>query len=99
MGSRVYELRPLKIDYRPDFDLQIEALNARSGEAREVALVMSNKITFMLYPMILKTSASYDVVMEIIAKQFSTYFVTLKFSNMQGMRYRTSKLEPNKTRA
>jgi hypothetical protein len=33
--------------------------------------------------MILKTSASYDDVIEIFAKQISTYFVTLKFLNMQ----------------
>jgi hypothetical protein len=39
--------------------------------------------------MILKISASYDDVMEIFAKQISTYFVTLEFLNMQGIRYRT----------
>jgi hypothetical protein len=39
--------------------------------------------------MILKASASYYDVMEIFAKQISTYFLTLKFLNMQGIRYRT----------
>jgi hypothetical protein len=50
---------------------------------------MSNKLSFLLYSMILKTSASYDDVMEIFAKQIGTYFVTLEFLNMQGIRYRT----------
>jgi hypothetical protein len=31
--------------------------------------------------MILKTSASYNDVMEMFAKQISTYFVTLEFLN------------------
>jgi hypothetical protein len=33
---------------------------------------MSNKLSFLLYPMILKTSVSCDDVMEIFAKQIST---------------------------
>jgi hypothetical protein len=86
MGSRVYALRPLKVDCRTDFDLQIAKLDAGLGEAREVAVAMNNKLSFLLYPMILKISASYDDIMEIFAKQISTYFVTLEFSNMQGIR-------------
>jgi hypothetical protein len=39
--------------------------------------------------MVLKTSASYDDIMEIFVKQISTYFVTLKFLNMHSIRYRT----------
>jgi hypothetical protein len=39
--------------------------------------------------MILKTCATYDDIMEIFAKQISTYLVTLEFFNMQGIRYRT----------
>jgi hypothetical protein len=58
------------------------------GVAREVAVAMSNKLSFLLYPMILKTSASYDDVMEIFAKKISTYFVMLEFLNMQGIQYR-----------
>jgi hypothetical protein len=89
IGSCVYRLRPLKFDCRTDFDLQIEGLDAGRGEAREVAVAMSDKLSFLLYPMILKTSASYDNVMEIFAKKISTYFVTLEFLNMQSTRYRT----------
>jgi hypothetical protein len=62
---------------------------AGRGEAREVAVAMSNKLSLLLYPMILKTSQSYDDVMEIFAKQISTYFVTLEVLNIQGIRYRT----------
>jgi hypothetical protein len=82
MGSRVYALRPLIVDCRTDFDLQLAPLDARRGEGREVAVAMSNKLSFLLYPMILKTSASYDDVMQI-----STYFVKLEFLDMQGIRY------------
>jgi hypothetical protein len=89
IGSRVYALRPLKVDCRTDFDFQITALDAGRGEAREVAVTMSNKLSFLLYPMILNTSASYDDVILIFAKQISTYFVTLEFLNVQCMRYRT----------
>jgi hypothetical protein len=38
--------------------------------------------------MILKVSVSYDDVMENFPKQYSTYFVSLVFVNMQGIRYR-----------
>jgi hypothetical protein len=82
IGSRVYALRPLKVDCRTDFDLQLMAFDAGRGEAREVAVAMSNKLSFLFYPKILKTSASSDVVMEIFAKQINTYFVTLEFFNM-----------------
>jgi hypothetical protein len=85
IGSRVNAQRPLKIDCRTDFNLNYWRL---TREAREVAVVMSNKLSFLLYPMILKTSASYDV-MKNFAKRISTYFVTLEFLNMQGIRYRT----------
>jgi hypothetical protein len=81
--SRIYALRPPKIDCRTDFDLQQAALDAGCGEAREVAVAMSNKLSFLLYPMILKISASYDDIMEIFMKQISTYFVMLEFLNMQ----------------
>jgi hypothetical protein len=89
IGSRVYALRPLKVDCRTDFDLQLAALDTGREEAREVAVAMSNKLSFLLYPMILKTSASYYDIMEIFAKQISIYFVTLEFLNMQGIQYRT----------
>jgi hypothetical protein len=89
MESRIYTLWPLKVDRRTDFDLQLAALDAGCGEAWEVAVAMSNKLSFLLSPMILKTSASYDDVTEIFAKQVSTYFVMLEFLNMQGIRYRT----------
>jgi hypothetical protein len=52
----------------PDFDLQVAALEAGRGEEREVAVTMSNILSFLLYPMILKICASYDDVMEIFAK-------------------------------
>jgi hypothetical protein len=83
IGSCVYELRPLEVNYRTDFDLQLAALDG------EDAVTLSNKLSFLLYPMILKTSASYNDVMEIFVKQISIYFVTLEFLNMQGMRYPT----------
>jgi hypothetical protein len=86
IGSRVYALRPLKVDCRTDFDLLLAAFDAGRREAREVAIVMSNKLSFLFHPV---TSASYDDVMEIFAKQISTYFMTLEFLNMQGIRYRT----------
>jgi hypothetical protein len=35
-----------------DFDFQLAALEAGHGEAREVAVAMSNKLSFLLYPMI-----------------------------------------------
>jgi hypothetical protein len=89
IGSRVYALRLLKIYCRTDFDLQLAALDAGRREAREVALAMYNILPFLLYPMILKTFAPYDDVMEMFAKKISTYFVTLEFLNMQGIRYRT----------
>jgi hypothetical protein len=89
IGSRIYALRPLKIDCRTDFDFQLGALVAGRGEAQEVAVAMSNKLSFLIYPMILWISASYDDVMEIFAKHISTYFVTLEFLNIQGIRYRT----------
>jgi FtsZ-interacting cell division protein YlmF len=88
IGSHVYALWPLKIDCHTDFDLQLAALDAGRGEAREVAVAMSNKLSFLLYPMLLKTPASYDDAMEIVAKQISAYFVTLEFLNMQGIWYR-----------
>jgi hypothetical protein len=68
IGVSVYALRPLKFDCRTDFDLQLAALEAGRGEAREVAVAMSNKRSFLLYPMILTTSVPYDDVMEIFAK-------------------------------
>jgi hypothetical protein len=89
IGSRIYALWPLKVDCRTDFDLQLTTLDAGHGEAREVAVAMSNKLSFLLYPMILKISVSYDDVMEIFAKQISTYFLMLEFLNMQGIRYQT----------
>jgi hypothetical protein len=73
-------LRPLKIDCRTNFDLQLAALDAGRGEAQELAVAMSNKLSFLLYPMILKTSASYNDIMDIFAKEISTYFMTLEFS-------------------
>jgi hypothetical protein len=69
--------------------LTLAALDAGRGEALEVAVAMSNKLSFLLYPMILKISASYEDVMQIFAKEIITYFVTLEFLNMQGIRYRT----------
>jgi hypothetical protein len=74
IGSCVYGLRLLKVDCHTDFDLQLAALDAGHGETREVAVAMSNKLSFLLYSMILKTSASYYDVMEMFAKQISTYF-------------------------
>jgi hypothetical protein len=89
IGSRIYVLLPLKVDCRTDFDRQLAALDTGHGEVREVAVATSNKLSFLLYPMILKISVSYDDVMEIFAKQISTYFLALEFLNMQGIRYRT----------
>jgi hypothetical protein len=82
-------LRPLRFGCFTDFDFKLAALDAGRGEVPEVAVAMSNKLSFLLYPMILNISASYDDVMEFFAKQISTYFVTLGFLNMQGIRYRT----------
>jgi hypothetical protein len=87
--SRIYVLQLLKVDCRTDFDLQIAVLDVGRGEVREVAVAMSNKLSFLLYRMTLKTSVSYDDIMEIFAKQISTYFVMLEFLNLQGIRYRT----------
>jgi hypothetical protein len=87
IGSRVYALRPLKVDCRTDFDVQLAALDAGRGEAREVAVDMSNKLSFLLYPLIL---ASYDDI-KLLPISWRSSFWTCRVSDTELIDVFTSK--------